>query len=121
MTHIHNYNVPHRIVTIAEDATPDIARVDYDNETDCCIGFVLLIDKHGLPKTDSFLATSFSSIEKCLLNSLWQSMLMCIWHSQCIKMFLHFVCHVWGITTNLQHRKCCLDGSTLLMSVQQGT
>lgn len=64
MTHIHNYNVPHRIVTIAEDATRVIARVDYDNETDRCIGFVLPIDKHGLPKTDSFLATSFSSIEK---------------------------------------------------------
>ena len=54
MTHIHNYNVPHRIVTIAEDATRVIARVDYDNETDRCIGFVLPIDKHGLPKTDSF-------------------------------------------------------------------
>ena len=43
VTHIHNYNVPHHIVTIAEDATRVIARVEYDNETDRCIGFVLAI------------------------------------------------------------------------------
>jgi len=54
---------------MAEDATRVIARVDYDNETDRCIGFVLPIDKHGLPKTDSFLATSFSSIEKMFAES----------------------------------------------------
>ena len=51
------------IVSISEDASRVIGRVDYDTETDCCVGFVLPVDQHGLPLIDSFTATSFSAIE----------------------------------------------------------
>jgi len=62
VNHLQQYNVP-KIVSIGEDATRVIARIDYDNETDRCVGFVLPVDKNGLPITDSFLATTFEVIE----------------------------------------------------------
>ena len=61
--HIRHHNGP-SVVAIVEDATRVIARVDYDNETDQCVGFVLPIDKNGLPITDSFKAKSFEAISK---------------------------------------------------------
>ena len=56
-------------VSIGEDATRVIARVDYDPETDRCVGFVLPVDKNGLPMIDSFQATSFSAIESMFKNN----------------------------------------------------
>ena len=38
--HIADHNAP-KIVSIGEDATSVIGRVDYDSETDRCVGFVL--------------------------------------------------------------------------------
>ena len=61
--HITDHKAP-RMVSIGEDATRVIGRVDYDSETDRCVGFVLPLDDHGLPLVDSFLATSFAAIEK---------------------------------------------------------
>jgi len=63
--HIADDNAP-KVVSIGEDATRVIGRVDYDSETDRCVGFVLPVD--GLPISDSFLATLFSAIEK-IFNS----------------------------------------------------
>ena len=61
--HLTQYNVPH-IVTIGEDATRVISRVEYDSETDRCVGFVLPVNQFGLPDGDSFLAISFEAIER---------------------------------------------------------
>ena len=61
--HITDHNAP-KIVYTGEDATRVIGRVDYDSETNRCVGFVLPLDDHGLPLVDSFLATSFAAIEK---------------------------------------------------------
>jgi len=47
--HIANHNAP-----VGEDATRVIGRVDYDSETDRCVGFVLPVNDHDLPITDSF-------------------------------------------------------------------
>ena len=41
-----------------------ITRVDYDNETNRLVGFVLPCDDEGLPLCDSFLAVSFEAIEE---------------------------------------------------------
>ena len=60
--HIHHYNATN-IVAIAEDATRVVARVDYDNNTDRCVGFVLPLDGNGLPLVDSFQATSFNAMQ----------------------------------------------------------
>jgi len=40
--------------------------VEYDSETNCCIGFVLPLNNQGLPEIDSFLAVSFEAIEMFL-------------------------------------------------------
>ena len=61
--HLTRYNVPH-IVTIGEDATRVISRVEYDSETDRCVGFVLPVNQFGLADGDSFLAISFEAIER---------------------------------------------------------
>ena len=45
-------------LAIGKDATRVISRVEYDSETDQCVGFVLPVNKLGLPKVDSFLAIS---------------------------------------------------------------
>ena len=62
VTHLKNHKTPN-IVSVPEDATRIIGRVDYDTETDRRVGFVLPIGQHGLPQVDSFVATLFSAIE----------------------------------------------------------
>ena len=66
--HLNQYNAP-LFVSIGEDATRIVGRVEYDSETNRCVGFVLPLDENGLPKEDSFLATSFSGIESMFLNN----------------------------------------------------
>ena len=58
VAHIAQYNTVN-VVSIGEDATRIICRVEYDIRTDRCVGFVL----KGLPEVDSFLAISFDAIE----------------------------------------------------------
>ena len=57
------------IVSIGEDATRIIGRVDYDSQTDRLVGFVMPVNKLGLPVTDTYLATSFITIEKFFSTS----------------------------------------------------
>lgn len=46
-----------------------MGRIEYDSETDRCVGFVLPLDQNGLPKGGSFLAVSFSAIEAMFQNN----------------------------------------------------
>ena len=55
-------------VSIAEDATRIISRVDYDPKTNRCVGFVLPVGQDGLPLIDSFLAVSFNAIESMFMQ-----------------------------------------------------
>lgn len=71
--HIELHGCP-KIVSIGKDATQIIARVDYDIETDRCIGFVLPLNEKGLPIVDSCLATSFKAIESMFTST-------CTWPS----------------------------------------
>ena len=63
LDHLDIYQCP-KVVSIGEDATRVIARIDYDSHTDRLVGFVLPVDNNGLPITDSFVATSFDAIER---------------------------------------------------------
>ena len=62
LKHLEAYKAP-LVVSIGEDATRLISRVQYDSETDKVVGFVLPCNAKGLPLTDSFMATSFKDIE----------------------------------------------------------
>ena len=63
LKHLKRYGCPN-IVSIGEDATRLISRVDYDNNNDELVGFVLPVNSQsGLPILDSFKATSFDAIE----------------------------------------------------------
>ena len=46
-----------RVMSIGEDATRVIGRVDYDSETNRCIGFLLPPDDHGLATSSGFIFT----------------------------------------------------------------
>ena len=56
--HLDQYKAP-SVISIGEDATRIVGRVDYDTETDKCVGFVLPLNEHSLPIIDSFIAVSF--------------------------------------------------------------
>lgn len=62
VAHISQHKAP-SVVTIGEDATRVISRVEFDSETNRCVGFVLPLNDLGLPEVDSFLAISFDGIE----------------------------------------------------------
>ena len=60
--HLDQYGAP-RIVSLSEDATRVVGKIEYDSETDRCVGFVLPLNENSLPIVDSFIAVSFSAIE----------------------------------------------------------
>ena len=61
--HLSSHNAPY-IISVSEDATRIVKRVEYDSATDRCVGFVLPSDENGLPIVDTYVAHSFEAIEK---------------------------------------------------------
>ena len=57
------------VVSVGEDATRVISRIEYDSETDKLVGFVLPCDQDGLPICDLFIATSFGTMESYFDNA----------------------------------------------------
>ena len=66
--HLNSYESP-LVVSIGEDATRLVRRIDYDPETNRLVGFVLLCNEQGLPICDSFLAISFERMEQIFQNN----------------------------------------------------
>jgi len=62
--YLTQHGISHKVVSISEDATRIITRIDYDSESDRLVGFVLPCNDQGLPLVDSFLATTFESIQE---------------------------------------------------------
>ena len=60
--HIDRYKAP-PFVSIGEDTTRVVGRVEYDCATDRCVGFVLPLNSDGLPVIDAFVAVSFPTME----------------------------------------------------------
>ena len=56
-------------ISVGEDA---ISRVEYDHETDRCVGFVLPLNDSGLPEVDLFRS---KQLKKCWANTKWRSTL----------------------------------------------
>lgn len=67
-THLSQHKAPN-VVTVGEDATHLISRVEWDAETNRCSGFVLPLNKEGLPEVDSFLALTFEGIERMFTDN----------------------------------------------------
>ena len=63
LLHIKDHKTA-KAISVGEDATRVVTRIDYDCETDRCVGFVLPLDSNGLPLVDSFLAVSYKGIEE---------------------------------------------------------
>ena len=64
LQHLESYNAS-KIVSIGEDATRVISRVDYDSETNRLVGFVLPCSNAGLALCNTFIVDSFQSMESC--------------------------------------------------------
>ena len=69
LAHLDAHKCP-RLISISEDATRIICHIDYDENSNKLVGFVLplQLDSKFLPITDSFLATSFEKIEHFFIN-----------------------------------------------------
>ena len=63
LDHLNSFNAA-KIVTIGEDATRIIGRVEYDSDTNKLVGFVLPCNSSGLPLCDTYIVNSFQSIEE---------------------------------------------------------
>ena len=68
LTHLDAYNAPH-VISISEDATRVVSRIDYDGNSDSIVGFVLPLNEKSLPEHDYFKATSFERIEQMFTMS----------------------------------------------------
>jgi len=63
VAHLEAYSAS-RMVSISEDATRVISRVEYDQVKDKLVGFVLPLDEDSLPLSESFQASTLSAIEE---------------------------------------------------------
>jgi len=62
LMYLEKHNAPH-CISIGEDGTRLISRIDYDGETDRCVGFVLPSNSTtGLPDVNAYKADSFEAI-----------------------------------------------------------
>ena len=68
VTHLLQYKAPN-VVSIGEDATRLISRVEWDPESNRCCGFVLPINEKGLPEIDSILALTFEGMEGMFIDN----------------------------------------------------
>ena len=66
--HLDAYNAP-RMISISEDATRVVSRVEYDGNSDSIVGFVLPISEDSLPKQNLFSATTLEEIEQIFASS----------------------------------------------------
>ena len=87
LQHLNSYSAP-KLVSIGEDATRLISRIDYDNETDQLVGFVLPCD-NDLPVIDTYLAVPFDS-KNHLVKEKLPSMHLSIWPNHFVRMSLNF-------------------------------
>ena len=58
-----------KVISVGEDVTRLISKVQYDSKTNRMVGFVLPCDNNGLPLTDTFLASSFQQMEQYFLDN----------------------------------------------------
>ena len=84
VAHLEAYNAE-RIVTISEDATRVVTRVEYDDTSDKIVGFVLPLDDNGLPMKDYFGATSLDDIEQMFISFQLHTFTWC--------KLCHLMCH----------------------------
>ena len=67
--HLDAYNAP-RVISISEDGTRVLSRIEYDEESDKFIGFVLPVNDKYIPVNDSFCGcASFEDIERIFSTS----------------------------------------------------
>ena len=67
LQHIKQHKAPME-VSVAEDATRVIARVEYDHETDHCVGFVLPMTEKGVPIAVILELYHFLVLRVCFLK-----------------------------------------------------
>jgi hypothetical protein len=66
--HLRRHNLPF-VVSVAEDATRVVRRVEYDPATNCCVGFVIPRDKDGGYQVNKYQVLSFDDIQQMFENS----------------------------------------------------
>ena len=62
VTHLQRFKCP-MVVSLSEDATRITPHVEYDPQTNQCVGFVLPVNNEGIFQREVFKVTSFQSIK----------------------------------------------------------
>ena len=89
LAHLEGYNAE-KIVSISEDTTRVISRVEYDSNNKI-VGFVLPLDCNSLPDKTSFYATSFADIENIGFLILKRPLVhISTWCNPCQLLYHHF-------------------------------
>ena len=66
--HLDAYQAP-RVISISEDATRVVSRVEYDGSSDRIVGFVLPLSNDSLPQQNRFTATTFEDVDEMFKRS----------------------------------------------------
>ena len=67
LDHLNAYSAA-KAISVSEDATRVVSRVEYDSNTDRLVGLVLPVDKNFIPIPNAFCATSFEQIEEIFMK-----------------------------------------------------
>ena len=117
VAHISQHKAPN-VVTIGEDATRVISRVEFDSGTNRCVGFVLPLNNLGLPEVDSFLAVSFDGIEKIFSNNKIAKYAYVYMAQPLCEVPLLFAWPLLEPIISLQQIVCCFGGNTYSKSAR---
>jgi len=82
--HLDAYRAPPRIISISEDATRVVSRVEYDGSNDRIVGFVLPLSNDSLPQQNMFTATTFGEVDEMLNDQRKLLVHTFMWHKQCL-------------------------------------
>ena len=115
--HIDRYKAP-PFVSIGEDATRVVGRVEYDCATDRCVGFVLPLNSDGLPVIDAFVAVSFPAMEN-MFRKVSVAKYAYVYMAQPLWQNVPPFCLVCFGTDNISfvQKMCCQGGNTSQMNV----
>lgn len=104
---MESYSSP-RAVSIGEDATRLISCIDYDNETDRLVGFVLPCDDNRLPLPNSYIAAYFESTKKSFTNGQCAKYAS-VYKARPLGNYTNLLLSVYGSTFFSEYKKVGID------------
>lgn len=97
------------LVTVAEDATRIMSSVEYDPQTNRCVGFVLPFTGNGQVNNNAYTVTSFEDVERYFANNI-------VAKYAYVYMVQHMPSFCLACTTNLLMKMYAKRGTTFTIN-----